>query len=228
LFRYKESSALGLIVDEYDEELPYTDAVYILERRILELAQLEPLSQPTQANCVYTLFAYATFLNIYIFMRDCSKELPFNQLLASRIYMILTHPNINMSILKIHYPELMLWVLIMGGLAGNANSEGPWFVKSVADFCLELGLVTGIQIAHMLGEWMWSDLYISPVTRRFWQEVALALGKERTKAFETRRLQDKISLIYYNTPPDVEVEYDDGPAGGEEEDGQHGFEEFSD
>jgi hypothetical protein len=57
---------------------------------------------------------------------------------------------------------MLLWVLVVGGLCRVENSERGWFAAQVADFCLELGVHGGNEIAAMLSEFFWSELYRSP------------------------------------------------------------------
>ena len=71
----------------------------------------------------------------------------------------------------------------------------------MAEFCLELGLFRGNQIAAMLEAFLWSVLYRGPVTQRFWKEVAKAQGFE--KGHEVRRLMDHVSAVCFNVPPDI-------------------------
>jgi hypothetical protein len=97
---------------------------------------------------------------------------------------------------------MMLWILIMRSLSGSPFSERVWFAERVAQFCFDLGLFGGNQIAAMLGEFLWSELYRSPVTQRFWTEVAKVQGFE--EGYDVRRLADHVSVVCFNAPPDFE------------------------
>lgn len=200
LFRLKEVAAFRQTEGDVIENVPFTDTADHLERRVVALTQLEPLSQPTQSFAVYTLFGYAALAHMYLFMRDCSKDLPFSHMLSRRIRMVLEA--VDKARLQAQYPEMMLWILLMGGLSGCPLSERVWFAKRVADCCLELGLHGADQIAFLLEDFLWSELYRSPVTRRFWTEVAKAQGRE--VGFEVRPLADHVSVVCFNAPPDFE------------------------
>ena len=197
LFCLKEVAAFYLTEGDMIENVPFTDTADRLERRVVPLTQLEPLSKPTQNRSIYTLFGYAALAHMYLFMRDCSKDLPFSHMLSSRIRIVLE--KVDMQMLEKQLPEMMLWILIMGGLSGSPLSERVWFANRVAELCLELRLL-GDQIAAMLEDFLWSELYRSPVTRRFWEEVAKAQRSE--KGYEVRRLADHVSVVYFNAPPD--------------------------
>lgn len=62
----------------------------------------------------------------------------------------------------------------------------------------------GNQIASMLEEFLWSEMYRSPVTRRFSEEVAKAQRFEGS--YEVRRLADHMSVACFNAPPDLTSE----------------------
>jgi hypothetical protein len=121
-------------------------------------------------------------------------------MLSSRIRNLLE--TINLSLYQEKFPEMMLWILVLGGLSGSPLSDRAWFAHRVADFCLELGLWGGNHISAMLEDFLWSEFYRSPVTRRFWEEVAKAQGFE--KGYEVRRLADHVSVTCFNAPPDFE------------------------
>lgn len=193
----KEGEALGMGF----LNIPFTDTASCFEHRMISLMQVEPVSSPSQNLSIFMLVGYAAFVHLFIFVRDCSKDLPFSHLLSNRIRTILE--KVDMKPLQRQYPEMMLWTLIMGGLSGNPLSERVWFAKKVSDFCLELEIRGGDGIACFLEEFLWSQLYRSPVTRRFWEQVAKAQGGFE-KGYEVQRLPDIISFVSFNAPPDFD------------------------
>lgn len=202
LSRLKEEAACSLKEGEALDmgylNIPFTDTASSFEHRLILLQQVEPSSSPSQRLSVFMLFGYAAFLHIFIFVRDCSKDLPFSHLLSLRIRTILE--KVDMKQLQRQYPEMMLWILLIGGLSGNLLSEQVWFAKLVSDYCLELGLCGGDGIASFLEKFMWSELYRSPVTQRFWEQISKAQGSET--GYEVRRLPDTIAFISFNASPD--------------------------
>jgi hypothetical protein len=153
----------------------------------------------TQDLAIYALFSNAAILHIYMFLRDLSRGLPFFHLVSFRIRIMLQ--NVDMWKLQTQYPEMLLWILMMGGLCGAEDSERCWFAGLVADFCLELGVHSGDQVAAMLSEFFWSELYRSPMTMGFWTDVAKAQGVEG--GFGVRKLSDHVSVAIFNAPPDT-------------------------
>jgi hypothetical protein len=96
---------------------------------------------------------------------------------------------------------MMLWIFIMGGLSGSPSLERVWFANRAAYFFRKLGLCGGDQIKYMLDNFLWSELYRSPVTERFWNEVAKAQGS--VVGYEVHRTVNCVSLVYFNAPADV-------------------------
>jgi hypothetical protein len=196
----KERAAYSLIEGEEIDNIPFTDTAEHLERRLVPLTQLEPLSNQTQGCSIYVLFGYAALIHLYLFIRDCSKDLPFSHLLSRRIRTVLER--VDTQHLETQFPEMMLWIFIMGGLSGSLSLERVWFANRTAYFCSELGLCGGDQIKYMLDHFLWSEVYRSPVTERFWTEVAKAQGS--VVGYEVHRMVDCVSLVHSNAPADVD------------------------
>jgi hypothetical protein len=181
------------------DSLPYSDILERLERRLVAIIQAKDLINPVQDLAIYVLFANAAILHIYIFLRDLSRGLAFSHLISFRIRNVLEL--VDVSRLKNQYPEMMLWILMMAGLCGAETSERSWFATLVADFCLELGVHGGNEIAAMLSEFLWTELYRSPMTIGFWNDVAKAQGFEGEYA--VRKLSDNVSVAIFNAPPHI-------------------------
>lgn len=91
----------------------------------------------------------------------------------------------------------------MAGIGGTGTSNRSWFAQTIGDACVSLGISTDDdEIAGALAEFLWWDLYRSPVTMGFWNDVALAQGLKR--AIKVCRLTDHVSLAPFNAPPDLE------------------------
>jgi hypothetical protein len=200
LFYLKEKAAYSLAEGEEIDSIPFTDTADHLERRLVPLTQLEPFFNQTQVYSIYVLFRYASLIHLYLFIRDCSKDLPFSHLLSRRIRTVLAR--VDTQQLETQLPEMMLWIYIMSGLSGSPSLEGAWFAKRAAHFCRELGLCGGDQIKYMLEDFLSSELYRSPVTERFWTEVAKAQGS--LVGYEGHRMADCVSLVYFNAPANLD------------------------
>ena len=125
-----KDEASCLLVPKVDS-LPYSDMLERLERRLITIVQVEDLIVPSQNIAIYKVFANAAILHIYMFQRDLSRGFPFFHLLSLRIRTTLE--TVDISRLKTQYPEVLLWVLMMGGLCGVETSERGWFTTLVRD-----------------------------------------------------------------------------------------------
>ncbi len=81
----------------------------------------------------------------------------FSKLLSSRIRTNVE--KIDMLSFQLQYPEIMLWVLIMGGFGSIRTKSQKWFAKAVADACLAQGIAHTDEIALFLIEFFWIELY---------------------------------------------------------------------
>ena len=89
----------------------------------------------------------------------------------------------------------------MGGFGGIGTSNRGWFANLLAEVCSLSGLRGGNEIAFTLTEFLWLELYRSPFTMGFWNDVAVAQGVER--GYEVERLTDHVSAVTFNAPPDI-------------------------
>lgn len=180
------------------DQIPYSDILEQLERRLISLLQSEMLVVPSPDRTIHSLFANASILHIYVFLRDISRSLPFVNLLSLRIRQQLEA--VDISKIKMQYPEMLLWICMMAGICGSDVTEKSWFATLVAEFCLELGICGGNEIAALLSEFFWSDLYRAPTTRAFWEDVARAQGFDAR--YDVQKLPDHVSLAIFNSVPD--------------------------
>jgi len=149
---------------------------------------------------IYLLFGNAAIIHIYMFMRDLPRGLPFFHLIAERLRSSIEC--INLLSLYEEFPELVLWVLVMGGLGGNGTPNRAWYATLLAQICLVDGIRVGNAIAHVLAEFLWSEWYRSPVTVGFWNDVARAQGMH--EGYEVRKITDHVSASTFNAPPNME------------------------
>lgn len=174
----------------------YSDTLEYIERQVVAIVQSEHLSLPSQNTSILHLFATAAVLHIYICMRDLPRGLQFRYLLADRLRNELEC--LDIGALLVPYPEMVLWVLILGGMGAIGAPSKEWFANILADSCRALGLRGGNEIAFTLKDFFWSELYRSPVTAPFWNDVARAQGM--AGGYEVRRLTDHMSAHTFNSP----------------------------
>jgi hypothetical protein len=185
---------------EYNEQmLSYSDMLERVERQVVNIVQSEPILSSSENLLIYRLFGNAALLHIYMFMRDLPRGLPFFHMLSNRIRQLLEVVDIER--LQMQYPEMVLWILIMGGLGGNGTPNRSWFASELAEACEASGVRGGNEVAFTLAEFIWTELYRSPVTMGFWNDVTIAQGIGW--GYEVRRLTDHVSAQTFNAPPEI-------------------------
>lgn len=177
-----------------------------IERCLIEILQSEVVKSGSPKFSIFVLFGYAAIIHIQMFMRDIPRGLPFCLLISSRLRSSIEA--LNLTNLHKAYPEMMLWILLMGGLGSSGGPNRGWYAKLFAKTCMAVGLRGGNSIAYALAEYLWSDLYRSPVTIGFWNDVARAQGMEGG-SFDVKRLRDHLSVAAFNAPPEMMVEIDE-------------------
>jgi hypothetical protein len=170
-----------------------------LERRCLSIIQssLLNLYSSSHVQAIYPLFGNASLIHIMIFMRESPRRLPFARILSNRIRDCLDCIDINRA--QIQYPELLIWVLIMGGLGGVGTDNQMWFAGLLARAAKAVGMVGVQDIEMVCREWLWTGLYVDEVSEGFWADFEVAQGMEGASEGEEAAWQ--------------EMEVDEGPFG---------------
>lgn len=177
----------------------WSDMVERLERRVVALLQSEVVKSGNPKLSIFVLFGNAAIFHICMFMRDFPRGLPLYNLLSSRLRANIEA--VDLAYLHKEYPEMMLWILLMGGLGSTASPNLGWYAGLLAQTCMASGLRGGNAIAYALAEFLWSELYRSPMTMRFWNDVARAQGIEG--GYDVKMLTDHISVAVFNAPSNM-------------------------
>jgi hypothetical protein len=177
----------------------WSDMVERLERRVNALLQSEVLKSRNPKFSIFVLFGNAAIFHIYMFMRDLPRGLPFYHFISGRLRASIEAADL--EYLHKECPEMMLWILLMGGLGSTGTPNRSWYADLLAKACIAAGLRGGNAIAYALAEFLWSELYRSPVTMGFWNDVAGAQGVD--KGYDVKRLTDHISVATFNAPPNM-------------------------
>jgi hypothetical protein len=174
----------------------YTDKAERLERRVVKLIQ-SPASESLISSSIYTLFGNAALLHIYMFMRDIPRGVPFLNLLSNRIRKSLELEDLKK--LEFQYPEMALWILMLGGLGGIGTENRAWFAGRLAGACQALGIRGSEELAFALKDLLWSELYLSPMTGGFWGDVGVIQGLEA--GYVVRGLSDCMATAPFRMSP---------------------------
>jgi hypothetical protein len=119
------------------ESISFSDRVELIERETQKLLHCtlqksEPgfAPQKTSPNLIFTLFAYATLIYINTLFRDLVPSF-ITTTLAQRLELAMDLDDVELNILLGTFPELMLWMLFLGGGAARQKSK-VWFAKTAS------------------------------------------------------------------------------------------------
>ncbi|EPE28136.1 hypothetical protein GLAREA_04927 [Glarea lozoyensis ATCC 20868] len=188
----KEAVTVGNLDRQIHES--YSDVLNYLERKTLLITLSENYSEKDFSTAILYLFSNALTLHIIMFLRDQTCGVPILLLVCTRIRNCLER--LDIRTLEFQYPEMMLWILMIGGLATSKTADRQWFAKHLADACDASGLKGGDELAVALRDLLWLELYRTPVFSSFWHEVARAQGVE--SGYKTTKLRDSIEMCLFN------------------------------
>lgn len=141
---------------------------YQLMYRLIALVHYEIPASNLNA-LIYGLFGNAGLVHILMF--TCNSPLPIRDpaLISARIRASLDM--INIQAFQLAYPEMMLWIIIMGGLASMRSENQAWFIKLLAESCRAVGIAGTVELALSLSDFLWSEFYLGPIFTEFWVKV---------------------------------------------------------
>jgi hypothetical protein len=153
-----------------------------LMRRVVDLIQYKP--EPSNPNAlIYGLFGNAAMVHVTSYVSEPTRRGSIVELLATRIRESLEV--IHLPTFQIAYPEMMLWIMMVGGIAAIGTESQSFFTELFGTSCSAAGInkVTE-ELPYFLTEFLWSDTYFNPFVKGFWDEVAQA----QANAVEAGRL----------------------------------------
>jgi hypothetical protein len=123
-----------------------------LERNALEHAHKRPRPSP---NLIFTLFAYAALIYINSIFRDLVPSF-ITGVLAHRLELGLDLEDVELNILLGTFPELMLWILFLGGGAARPKSK-IWFAKTASRILRFQKLEKELDITAASTSFLWPE-----------------------------------------------------------------------
>ncbi|PVH85817.1 hypothetical protein DL98DRAFT_568113 [Cadophora sp. DSE1049] len=159
------------------EILAYSDMVERLERQAVVILQSATLISSNPDTAILVLWANATLLHIYMFMREMPLGISFLGTLSQRIRGALSSLRASdLGNVQTLYPEMCLWVYVMGGIGGIATDERMYFAGLTRTLC-EVTRFRGGDVSvdvndveEYLAEWLWCEAYKGVSTEGFWVE----------------------------------------------------------
>jgi hypothetical protein len=146
-----------------------------LERRISKLLRSERLDLLNENSLIYKLFGSASLIHITTILRQNPyplSMLPFCNSMSIQIRKLLETTNLHA--LQIKYPEMILWILMLGGIGGVNTPNQAWCANRLVDACLVSGVRTKAEVALSLTEFLWTDQFLGPFSMGFWNKFGAA------------------------------------------------------
>lgn len=120
--------------------IQFSDRTEVLERELQRLIHdvlpPVPLTSATSKtgipdpNLIIRLFAYASLIYVGFVLRDLLENV-LSKILAQRLELSMDIDDSELNILLGTFPDLMLWVLFLGGGAARSKSK-VWFARTAA------------------------------------------------------------------------------------------------
>jgi hypothetical protein len=181
-----------IIASSHNLEIPETEFQSLqaycthLMYRLIALIQY---NTPNVNSLVFRLFGNAAVAHILMFTYNTPPRTDTHVLMSTRIKACLEL--IDVQGFQTAYPELTLWVIMIGGLCSVGSEDELWFVQLLAQLCCASGIAGTAELALSLTEFLWSDFYLGPLFDEFWNEFAVAhlalkVGQEIKKVEEGR------------------------------------------
>jgi len=151
---------------------PILDMSGRLDRRLIQTIRSNSLDPPDQTTVIFRLFGNTALIHQIMFIRQAPIRLSLSNILSSRTRVLLE--SVDISLLRVQYPDMMLWILMIGGLGGIGTPDQGCYAGLLADACLAVGVRTRDELMAALKGFLWSDQYLGPVAGEFWNDVTTA------------------------------------------------------
>lgn len=141
-----------------------------LERRLMKL--IRPNSFDPENSVIYQLFGLAGLNYIILFIRPLLLRSQISKVLSVRLREVIK--SIDIHVLHVQYQDMILWILVLGGLGAVGTSEQPYFANLLAQVCLASGICSKVEVSSILKDFLWTEQYFGPDYVEFWNEVFTA------------------------------------------------------
>jgi hypothetical protein len=140
--------------------------------RLITLIQYESPNLLIKNALIYRLFGNAAVAHILMFTYNMPPRSGTHVLLSSRLRACLEI--IDVPSFQIAYPEMMLWIIMIGAMGSVGTADQEWFTQLLARLCCAAGISGTTELSLCLREFLWSDFYLGSIFDQFWEDVALA------------------------------------------------------
>jgi hypothetical protein len=185
----KVAGSLGMEITEA-EFLSLQSYCTQLMHRLIALIQYKAPDSLNQNALIYKLFGQAAVAHIVMFTYNAPPRAGIPALMSMRIRTSLEI--IRVRDFHVAYPEMMLWIIMIGGFGSIGTEDQGWFIKFLAASCHAAGIVGVNELALSLTEFLWSEFYLGPIFNGFWNNFAVAQAVEAANEIGDRQLVNLI------------------------------------
>jgi hypothetical protein len=137
--------------------------------RLIALIQYD---SQTKNGVIFSIFGNAAVAHILMFTYNMPPRAGAHALLSARIRRSLEI--VEVQAFQNAYPEMMLWIIMIGALGSIGTDDEAWFLRLLAQLCCAMGISGTAELALSLIEFLWSDFYLGPMFDEFWKDFAVA------------------------------------------------------
>jgi hypothetical protein len=164
--REKAAGVKGLAITNPEYQLLQLYSLRLMYR-LIALTQHKTSDLPNQNSVIYELFGNGGLIHVLMFTHNVAPHLGDLRLLSKRIQISLE--TIDMQAFQIAYPEMILWIIMMGGLGSIGTEDTKWFIQLLAKACRATGIATTAELVLFLTDFLWSEFYLPcPLFKEFW------------------------------------------------------------
>lgn len=138
-----------------------TDLLVLLKHRLVSLSYTHAsndLNEPLRHSLLIYTYLRMGHFQTFKLMRYMVEAL--GQSLVPRL-----------SYFRVTAPDLLFWIVFIGGMASQGYSCHRWFVGNVADMAHRLGLEEWNKVRAVLGEFFYTDRSGQTLAEDLWNEV---------------------------------------------------------
>ena len=159
----------------YLDEISFTDHVASLEYRIHSLKSSSnpsyPIPNPAKRHMLFVAFALASLIYVYSALRDFPENCLL--LLDLQHQLEVTIGDVDYITAYSTHPEVMVWVLLVGGSVPRSESATKSFSRLMMAASVEIGFdATEDGILGAIGEFPWRPCKSQNGRALFWETLA--------------------------------------------------------
>lgn len=170
------------------EAVMYNDGVFLLERQLLLslVSGEQPHGSPLEIFILQS-FTHAAYIYLYSTLhstlRDLPLKSPFFGIFVERLHTALDHPEF-FSTWCSASPVMLLWVLVVGGIASYRRPQRAWFMIQLTSVCFNLKISDSKSLRGLLQETMWVDGALDSSLSTLWSELCMLTMSSYPPAYE--------------------------------------------